>query len=117
MPELLADGYRFVDHRPTVGGYVNERGDIVGAFRDLVDLGATALRIEPIAVRGEHLALVRETWDATTGEVVTLNVVETDGDGLLLRDDAYEADDLESAIAVLEEHDDDTRPPSHRATP
>jgi class 3 adenylate cyclase/tetratricopeptide (TPR) repeat protein len=67
-------------------------------------LAGARFDLEVIAVRGQHLALLRVTsWDEVRGYVGTgINVVETNDDGLTVATVVFDEDDLASAVEEFE---------------
>jgi hypothetical protein len=84
------------------------RENALAEARSLTDVGLPHIRMEPLAVRGDHLALIR--WVNWTDEtehgggpaaVVEVGVVETDDDGKVCSVTIF--DDEEGGLAELEE--------------
>jgi class 3 adenylate cyclase len=100
---LLTDGFRMVDHRAGFGDEVDSKEAFVvnlGAIDEV--RGEQEMRIfRVIAERGERLVLVDQGFEGDF-EVPTLDIVQVDADGLLIRVDVYEPEDLVAALAELD---------------
>lgn len=88
---------------------VQGRDAAMAEARSLSDVGLRHLTMEPVAVRGDRLALIRwENWADETehgggpATVEQIVVVETDTDGRVTMVVIFEADDVELAMAELE---------------
>jgi ketosteroid isomerase-like protein len=85
--------------------------DIVGVAeaernsQTMYELGLTDTVAEGIAMRGEHLELMRIRWfyDRGDTEVQSLLLVEADDDGLMSAMTLFDADDLATALVVMED--------------
>jgi hypothetical protein len=69
----------------------------------MTTLGLEGATVEPVAMRGERLAVVRVALTARDFEVVALLLVETGDEGRGLRTILYDLDDLEDALDELDE--------------
>jgi class 3 adenylate cyclase len=101
--DLLAPGIVQIDRRPGVAA-----PDMVGRDARLENLAAVAatfggLDVEPLAVRGERLALMRWTITADGGFTVTgYDVNELDDDGRIGAVTTFAEDQLGDAVDLLE---------------
>ena len=95
-----------VDRRRSVTAPLG--ADVIGMFRTLFSLDDWRLQRTPLAARGEHLGLFRnETWfrDGATGPAVVeaITLLETDADGRLIRETAWDTTDSPAAHEALAE--------------
>jgi hypothetical protein len=88
---------------------VQGRDATMAEARSLSDVGLHHLTMEPIAVRGDRLALIRwVNWANTTehgggpATVEQIAVAETDADGKVAMVVIFEPEDIELALAELE---------------
>jgi hypothetical protein len=100
----FAPGYEQADHRR--GNALG--GDPVDSIRIAIELGVEAGRYEPLAIRGERLALGRHRYRGSTAdggsfENEFLQVQEVDERGRAVRTAVLEVDDLETAVDILDE--------------
>jgi ketosteroid isomerase-like protein len=104
MRTLLADEFVRDDHRHGVAAPTADGPDeFVRAYAAWFDVGFDHLGLEPLAVRGERVALARLEWTSDDGRVVRfLGLYETDDDGRFVRGAHFEEDDLITASAELE---------------
>ncbi len=73
------------------------------AFRSTIEIGMDHLAVEPVAIRGERLALVRLTFTTEGGdEVPMLAVIEVDTSGRLCFAAWHDADALTAAVEELD---------------
>jgi hypothetical protein len=101
--DFFADGYVRVDHRSTVSAEDTDALGIVDAMEELMALGLREVTVEPVAVRGERLALVRRQFRSPDGtELTFLILVETDGASRFLHSANYDDDQLAEAILELD---------------
>ena len=96
-----------VDHRSGVGrGFRIEGRDafLENQIELRSSLGFSAPRLEWLAVRGGRHGLAKVTYVTDSGfEVEFLETYEIDADGRLCRSDLYDLDDLDTAVAALDE--------------
>jgi class 3 adenylate cyclase/tetratricopeptide (TPR) repeat protein/ketosteroid isomerase-like protein len=103
LGELLADDFVRHDHRSGVSAADANRDEYLASARVIVEVGFSAIWNEPIAIRGERLALSRAPHRSTDGaEMVFVSLTELDERGRLLRQDQYDEDDLATALAELD---------------
>ena len=104
LAEAFARGFVNDDRRLTVSWGVHGIVDLLDGIRASIDLGLTLnLDAEPIAVRGERLAVGRSRWNTGSGdEIVQLTLVELDEDGRIATLVSFEASDTDAALAELE---------------
>ena len=105
LRELLADDFVRADHRTGVSAPVaNGPDEFVTAYAAWFEVGFDRLSITPLAVRGERLALARLEWSSADGRTVGfLGVYETNVDGRFVRGAHFDEDDLDAALAELDE--------------
>jgi hypothetical protein len=106
-PDPLAPDVVEVDHRSGVGrgSRIEGRDALVANFVEFRrNLGLRTLRREWLAVRGERYALATVSFVAENDfEIVGIQAYEIDASGRLLRDDLYDVDDLDTAVADLDD--------------
>ena len=105
----MLDAYRpdfeRIDHRGIVAAPPLQRGaaEYMEGFRAYLEV-FDRLTVEPVAVRGERLAL---NWSVVSSddslESVFLHVLELDAAGLVVRMAYFDEDDLAAAVAELDE--------------
>jgi len=103
---LMADDYAWVDHRAGLAIEVIGKKAAVAHERQIADIPITRVESENVAIRGERLVLAHERFfaDGTDPwEFEALNVCEINEEGLLIRDDVFDAQDLAAAHTYLEE--------------
>lgn len=93
-----------VDSRRTVSSPTfRGRDEFMANVRGLHEVGMTEWTSEPLAVRGDHLALSRATLRTLDGsEVTALNVAEISPEGRNTYTAWFDADDLDAAVDELE---------------
>jgi class 3 adenylate cyclase/ketosteroid isomerase-like protein len=94
-----------VDHRSGVAdATTTDRDEYLAAFRAAFDVGFVSAVVQHLAVRGDRLGLMRSTFTSDSGsEMVILSVGEIDESGRASSLALYDPDDLETAVADLEE--------------
>jgi DNA-binding SARP family transcriptional activator len=107
MAEALADAIITDDRRRVVGaGLRRGRDAAIVDQRVIADLGSDDILTTVVAIRGEHLSLLRtqykvgELGQETVNEI--LSVVETDSEDRIAAHISFDADDFVVAIAELE---------------
>jgi hypothetical protein len=101
---VLADDYRFVDHRQGLGSVIEGVDAIVENLRNIDEMreGERFEVFGVLAWRGERLALVDRGIDSERAVVRDVAVVEVDADGLVLAVDLYDTDALAEALDELD---------------
>ena len=105
IPTIVSDDLVYVDHRwggvaPTATG----PHEFVDHLRAGTAAGFVRTDFEVLAVRGESLAVSRWTSVSDGGDAtVHLALNEVDDDGLAVRSELFEAGDLATVVAVLDE--------------
>jgi class 3 adenylate cyclase/tetratricopeptide (TPR) repeat protein/type II secretory pathway predicted ATPase ExeA len=101
---MQAEGDLYVDHRSIVGGEtalgVAETGEML---KGMAGIGVTAITSEVVAVRDERLALTRDVYKGNRYETEVLQVTEINESGLFTLGAVFDPDDLEGAVALLDE--------------
>ena len=100
---LCAEDAVVIDGQRIVGEDLVGRDAIVANCRAVAALGADAARVEPLAVRGSRLGLVRTTVSFGSFENVFLSVGEVDAEGLGRRIVTFDEHDLAAAQDELDE--------------
>ena len=102
---LIGSDFARFDRRHGVSAPTADGADAyMDAARAWYDVGFDELILEPLAVRGESLMLSRGGYRATDGrEVMFLVVYELDADGLIARGTHFDEDELDAALAELDE--------------
>jgi ketosteroid isomerase-like protein len=108
ITEILADSYYQGDHRRVVGdGIRHGRDALFSDLRVAADLGIANAKSDPIATRGERLALTRARYsrshegpEAFYAEFLQIVAIETDDRISTLV--AFDLDDIGSAFAELD---------------
>ena len=104
LGEFFADDVVRVDRRPTVAGPDTDGPGMVDSLEAMYELGLVEAGTEPIAVRGDTLALYWQTFRSAGGdELVILNLTETDADNRVVFVANYGEDQLTEALAELDE--------------
>nr|WP_231988819.1 BTAD domain-containing putative transcriptional regulator [Mycobacterium sp. 1274761.0] len=107
MAELLAEDVWTHDRRRVVNSGVRSGRDAeLANVRAIAEIGCTNITSTPIATRGDRLMLARHTftlrdWNEPFDSEL-IDVVETNALGQLVRQVAFDAHDLEAALAELE---------------
>ncbi|HJR24196.1 MAG TPA: nuclear transport factor 2 family protein [Acidimicrobiales bacterium] len=101
----LAPSFEYVDRRRVM--WVPPAADPHAIYRQMFALDEWTFRRALLATRGEHLALVRTTVEFRDGEagpseVTTISVTEVGPDGLIVREAAFDVDQLDEAVAELD---------------
>ncbi|MEY2458369.1 MAG: hypothetical protein QOG30_199, partial [Acidimicrobiaceae bacterium] len=101
---MQAKGDLFVDHRAVIGGDttlgIPETGEMV---RGIADVGVDDIVSTVIAVRDDRLVLTRDVYRGNLYETEVLQITELNEHGLFTLGAIFDPDDLESAIALLDE--------------
>ena len=107
LARFYSDDFVHVDRRTVIGGDHFEGGAAADARRtDLAGMGVSDIRSTVIAVRGDRLALRREVYVLDRGfEMELLHLCEVDDEGRQVFGAIFDASDLGSALALLEERD------------
>jgi hypothetical protein len=105
---IATPGVEARDSRPLVGGGLTVLGvDELATYVDgmflAMDATQAVVRWEHVATRGDRRCLTRVEMASELVEGTALQVVEVDGDGMLTRLDYFELDQLEAALARLDE--------------
>ncbi len=102
---MLRDDAIRVDHRSTVAfPTTHGRAELRAVAESAIDVGFTNVLVEPFAVRGERSFLARMMLTTAEGdETISLLVDEWDASGQLVRRALYDEDDLDAALAGLDE--------------
>ena len=92
------------DRRTTVNaGPAVGRESVIALFRGFADVGFETLDQEPIATRGDRLALLRRVYRSATGfELAMLAVAEANVQGLAGGLVLFDLDELDAALAELD---------------
>lgn len=108
MAALLAEDMCNDDRRQVIGAGIRYGRDAeVANMQAIVDLGVMDATSEVVAVRGMRLALLRTRFSGRDRRPEAfhtdiLDIVEIDGDGWIARRVAFDADDLNAALAELD---------------
>ena len=106
LTSLFRPDIRITDRRPMFSG-VDALGldTFVAYTQAIMAAGVAAIDVEPIATRGDHLGLLRVVYRMAEdlAQVEVLLLVETDDAGLGAAGDIFDAEQLDEAIALLEE--------------
>ena len=102
--DLYATDCVLVDHRPGVNaGSVAGRTGVSDSIRSGIEVFGE-LRVEPLAVRGDRLALYRWAFVADGGfEAPGITVMEMDDDDRICRITSFDESDIAKATEVLED--------------
>ena len=105
LGELFAPEYVEVIQRD---GNPVPRDDMLRGIRLLVETAGGSLTIEPITTRGErlqlhHTRITVPTDDGGRNVIEYASVMVADGEGRLLRTEAFDVDRFDDAVARLEE--------------
>ncbi|MBV8979560.1 MAG: AAA family ATPase [Acidimicrobiia bacterium] len=103
--EFLARDVVFEDRRPGLGARIAGLEAVRAMARIIVDTGVPIVDVQPVAVRGENLAVVSTRWgSAASLEVTAVNMVRTAPGGcpidLVV---GYDPGDLATAMFELDE--------------
>jgi class 3 adenylate cyclase/ketosteroid isomerase-like protein len=103
----VAPSGRFIDRRPMFRVELSHE-QFVASARQLGEMESAQIHCEILATRGDRLALNRlhievSGGDVGVSDVIHLNVVEADEQGLNVAQVRFEPDDLEAAFAELDE--------------
>jgi ketosteroid isomerase-like protein len=102
------------DRRAGLGLRVEGRDAIVQNFAELRDLGLTRWRLDPLAIRGDDLALFRAYFtDRDGNEVEYLTVGQADAAGRYVRSVHFDSNDYATAFDELERRYALAAPPLH----
>ncbi len=99
---LFADDAVLVDKRPIIGTELVGVDAIIANLRAAAEVGIVSVLVEPLAVRGARLALVRFTMDLGTFESVFLGLGAIDARGLCSSITMFDEDALGEAIDELD---------------
>jgi hypothetical protein len=99
---MLRPDYVMEDRRPMFGTTFQGRDGMAGWMRETMAIGLTGVALEPIALRGDRLALCSRAWLSRDFEVTSLCLIETDDAGLAAWAALYDPDQLEEALDELE---------------
>lgn len=108
MAQILGQNVRVDDRRRVVGAGVRQgREGELENLRTWADIGVEDFAADPIAIRGEHLALCRARWAGANQhskafQSEALGVVEVDADNQIAARVMFDSDDIDSALAELE---------------
>lgn len=108
ITELLTDDYCGDDRRSVVGSGIRRGPDAaIEDYRSAADIEVTDASSEPVATRGERLALTRaryarSTLESETFRVDFLQIVELGADDRIAAMAAFDLDDFDAAIAELD---------------
>ncbi len=102
MRALYRPDVRWVDVRAGLTIRLGTPDEILDAVRVLADVGFEEIRFEPIAIRGEGLALFSVTR-LTEGDLVVEHVglFQVDDDGLIAEHVNFDANDIDEALREL----------------
>ncbi len=101
---VAADGVVRFDRRRTVSAPTLNDSESFGANAAGIYEVFGVVRSEPVAVRGERLALIRlHCGEAPTFTMQMLVVYELDDDGRIVREVDFDGDDLVAALGELDE--------------
>ena len=102
--EIYADDLTNEDRRTGVNsGVTSGRAPVLELLRALADVGFTGVDHEPLAVRGDRLALFRRTWRRPDGfDLQMLDVVGIDEEGRQTVNVLFDVSDLASSLDELE---------------
>jgi hypothetical protein len=94
----------YVDHRPLVGGVRHEGFEEVYRWtQTLTGFGFGLAAQDTIATRGERLAVIRIVRRTDAAEIEAIVLVELDEDGRGRALELFEVDQLDEAIAILDQ--------------
>jgi hypothetical protein len=94
---LMDDSFVHDDRRQALTNVITGRDGTLDNNRVVTEMGF-APKFEPLLVNGERLALVRATFrDLIGNEVVSLQVLETNNEGLRTCCVSFDPDDLDRA--------------------
>jgi class 3 adenylate cyclase len=104
---LFADDIRLDDRRRGFRQGSTGRDTALAEIRAIADIGATEVRSDVLATRGERLVLVRNLYlgrDQSGGafSAELLRIAEIDADERIVASVAFDPDDMDSAIAELD---------------
>jgi len=104
LRDRLAVDIAVEDRRTTVNaGPAVGRESVIALFRGFADVGFETLDQEPIATRGDRLALLRRVYRSAAGfELAMLAVAEANVQGLAGGLVLFDLDELEAALAELD---------------
>ena len=105
LRDMLSDDFVRLDGRSGVSSpTANGPEDFIASYAAWFDVGFDQFTIEPLAVRGDRLALGRFVFRADDGrEVVFLSVSELNEAGRMCRAMHFDEDALTDAVAELDE--------------
>jgi class 3 adenylate cyclase len=98
-----ADDIVFDDRRPGVRMVATGRDTMLANTTAIHEAGSFDLVSTTLAIRGERCALVREQFSSAAYEVELFNVLEVDDRGTLRAIVIFDVDDLDGAVAELED--------------
>jgi class 3 adenylate cyclase/tetratricopeptide (TPR) repeat protein len=99
----LSAGFVYDDHRSVVNTHTVGRRDAVAHVQIAAEQGLDRLAFTPLAIRADHLALLRTGTPAEDSfESVMLSVVSSTNDGRLESSSVYDLADADRAIAELD---------------
>lgn len=107
MAAILADDFSADDRRHVVNGGLRTGGDAeIANVKAIAEIGCQRITSTPIAVRGGRAVLARHTfmlpdWPEPFDKE-TIDVVEVDADGRIVRQVVFDADDLDAAYEELD---------------
>lgn len=103
IAEWMAEDIVNDDRRSGVSaGVVSGRDAVLALTQGLEGVGFTAMTNDPIAVRGDRVALFRRVWHHPDGyEVPLLAVMAFDDDGQMTVNVMWDTDQLDAAVAEL----------------
>jgi len=104
LRDRLAVDIAVEDRRTTVNaGPAAGRESVIALFRGFADVGFETLEQEPIATRGDRLALLRRVYRSAAGfELAMLAVAEANVQGLAAGLVLFDPDELDAALAELD---------------
>ena len=100
--ELLHPSFVHDDRRTGLANKLTNRDDTIANNCAFVEMGFT-IELVPVAVHGDRLAICRALFtDARDNEIVTLQVLTLDEEGLRSACVSFDEDDLAGAMGELE---------------
>jgi tetratricopeptide (TPR) repeat protein len=105
--QTMSDGLVYEDHRAVMRTEAAGRSEIVAGMQIAAEEGADRLVFTPLAVRGDHLALVQASFRSSTDahdffSSLMLAVFSSNDDDLVQSISIYDLDDEDRAISELD---------------
>jgi hypothetical protein len=100
---LLAPSFVLEDRRPMFASRFDGPEAAMEWFRATASLGLGGVDLEPIATRGDHIAVLRRSWLASDYEMTSLCLVEVDEEGRAAFAVLWDGDEVDAALAELDE--------------